>query len=52
MLDKKNNIVFLYITNFTYSLVIIAHWQHIELLRGRPRNKETFHLFTFTHFDQ
>ena len=43
VLHKKINIVFLCITNFTYSLFIIAHWQHVDLLRGRPRNNETFH---------
>ena len=52
VLHKKINIVFLYITNFTYSLFIIAHWQHLDRLRGRPRNNETFHLFMFTHLLQ
>ena len=34
---------------FTFNFYV-AHWQHVDLLRSHPRNKEhLFHLFVFTH---
>ena len=41
--DKKIN-VFFCVSQISYIQFYIAHWQHVDLLRSGPRNKETFNL--------